>query len=474
MLSSLCFSAGMQVRMPLQEMEDENGETVTVEGCDRVRFAVHVDGVEDEDMLVGALHMQRDVCGTGFFLDPNGVDCVACQPCNADFGLVRSGCMQANAGTCVQCPTGWAAADGFQCQKCLAAGIVCTDGISRPCPAGFFCAGESQQEPCEFGQYCPEGSTVERDCEAGYVCADATTRVLCEAGDLCPGGSSPRERCPAGFVCANPGDDAEECVGGSFCPEGSTVERDCEAGSFCTTPETQEPCLTPGAFCAARSETEGPRGGRRAARCHPSPRACVRACVQAQARRPLRASGASAQPIFELCRRRVVQGSWVSLAYASRPAPACERQACYPSCPRPTLACRVACASSGQCPAGYFCPTPTTKLPCAREGAYCPATRTDAAALTEGLCPVGFHCADSTSPAEPCSEGSYCPSDSAQEVPCPIGFFCTLPSDKKPCTPGSYCPPGVSSQTACEARGDAVPRAPPHPLLRPDRTPRPG
>ena len=289
----------------------------------------------------------------------------------------------------------------------------CAEGQYQPS------IGKANCEPCRLGTYCGPSATEPDICPAGYFCPTPATKLPCALGGAyCPVtrtdiAAQTEGLCPPGFHCADSTSPAEPCAEGSYCPSGSAQEVLCPIGFFCTLPSDKKPC----------------GGGTECAEGSTSPTAC---------------SAGRSSPAESAVRGVPCKDCAAGEFQASSGQASCKPCTVGAYCP-------LGSAAEGQCPAGFFCPTPATKLPCTLGGAYCPVTRTLAAAQSEGLCPAGFHCADTTSPAEPCAEGSYCPLGSAQEVPCPVGFFCTLPSDKKPCGEGTECAEGSTSPTACSA-----------------------
>ncbi|PRW59962.1 white-brown complex 30 [Chlorella sorokiniana] len=123
------------------------------------------------------------------------------------------------------------------------------------------------------------------------------------------------------------------------------------------------------------------------------------------------------------------------------------------------------------CPAGFYCPTPASKLRCPA-GYFCPPSTiqpvtcnmsmlVDRAPLLKvpdkpltvvqrvfilgdplqgNTCPL-----NSSSPAVLCPEGFYCP-EPAKELPCPAGYFCKAGSlQPQPCPFLTSCPEGSAS-----------------------------
>ena len=122
------------------------------------------------------------------------------------------------------------------------------------------------------------------------------------------------------------------------------------------------------------------------------------------------------------------------------------------------LYCPEGSSSNAQCPAGFYCLTPTARVQCG-SGRYCPS-----GSAQEGPCPAGSvcntpstiqqcapgsFCPQNSSMETPCGSGSYCPRGSTQESPCPAGSVCSNPSTLRQCVLGSYCPSSSSVESRC-------------------------
>lgn len=116
-----------------------------------------------------------------------------------------------------------------------------------------------------------------------------------------------------------------------------------------------------------------------------------------------------------------------------------------------TKFCPLGSTSQSPCPAGNFCPDPSTKTLCT-SGSYCPA-----GVIVQTICALGSYCTN-TSTQQACVSPNYCAAGSTSQTPCPAGFYCSNPSTKITCPQNSYCPAGSITQILCPAgsRGAAI------------------
>ena len=88
-------------------------------------------------------------------------------------------------------------------------------------------------------------------------------------------------------------------------------------------------------------------------------------------------------------------------------------------------------------------------------GQYCPL---GVDASTNRSCPAGTYC-NSSSALFPVkchynttdNYSSYCPEGSSQELPCPVGSYCTGPTSRTLCAKPYYCPAGTLRPNVCPA-----------------------
>lgn len=125
------------------------------------------------------------------------------------------------------------------------------DGIL--CEAGFQClpkrdnCSEGVCESCEYGRYCPSGtsnrfaSTDYNVCPAGYDCPDPAEEMeVCNAGHYCLSGSY-----DGGVACPNSSEGLEGVHAWGFrlyCPAGSSEISICPDGYICRSSATIEIC----------------------------------------------------------------------------------------------------------------------------------------------------------------------------------------------------------------------------------------
>lgn len=103
-----------------------------------------------------------------------------------------------------------------------------------------------------------------------------------------------------------------------------------------------------------------------------------------------------------------------------------------------------------KCPAGAYCPSPTSLAPiqCRYNitenfSTYCPE-----GSFEEKDCPAGFHC---TGPAiaTACISPYFCPAGSMDPQLCPAGYYCPTPAQKIMCPARHFCVLGSISPTPC-------------------------
>jgi hypothetical protein len=125
-------------------------------------------------------------------------------------------------------------------------------------------------------------------------------------------------------------------------------------------------------------------------------------------------------------------------------------------------------ACSGQCWAGYFCPSSSTsasQIPCGGVDLYCPV-----GSAWPQVSPAGDYTVGPTertrNSSVPCPSGSFC--IGGVMAPCLAGSFgcsrrLSTPTCNGPCTAGFYCPSGsLSSQAVACGGNSSLPDAATH------------
>lgn len=129
----------------------------------------------------------------------------------------------------------------------------------------------------------------------------------------------------------------------------------------------------------------------------------------------------------------------------------------------------------GQCEAGNYCPSNSSKMEpcdggwyCAKSGLSSPTAKCQAGfyctlgasisnpidGVTGGRCPPGYYCPEGSKSPKPCAPGYYLDTyeatNNASCKLCPLGMFCNGTGLEKPsgnCSYGYYCPGGQDSNT---------------------------
>lgn len=308
--------------------------------------------------------------------------------------------------------------------------------LCQPCPAGFFCTGNSTniELVCPVGHYCPSGTSFPEPCPAGTL-NDLTGRSNISDCKSCPSGmfcgqsglSIPSGPCSGGWYCSlgsptpQPNDPliGGRCQPGFFCPNGSSSPVPCSSGSYCDSSELSEvsgPC-NPGYFCSLGADTPSPTDGFTGDLCP-----CGHYCQLATG-------------IPQLCSRGLYSNSTGNSAPNNctlcEPGSYCEEEGL--------------CAPTGICAAGYYCPSGQSS-----------AQPSNYVCITGHSCPEGSalpipcasgHYQDLMAQATclPCPLGHYCVEGSVTPTPCPPGALRNetngaIESDCDLCTGGYYCP----------------------------------
>ncbi|CEM37955.1 unnamed protein product [Vitrella brassicaformis CCMP3155] len=459
---------------------------------------------------------------------PNGVFCngsgTPLGTCSAGY-VCKQLAEQNNPGGTIdvnQCPSDNTTGPPVRAYGECPVGHYCEEGTSDPvrCPAGRYrdteqATGVLDCTECDEAQYCwgTAQTAITGDCEAGFFCpagSKSSTQFLCYAGHSCAGNNafpdpcSPQEyqdwvgqlsckTCPPGFVCATDGLTAPvACPQGQYCEGSTDTPLDCPVGTYGAlehlTNSSECAECSPGKYCSApRLTSPGPdcdagyycRWGSDTAT--PAPTYCP----------PPTAAGAA--NVSCIPGRECPSGMYCPAGSAA-PLP----------CPPGTTGSPEGSSvpgDCGDCPAGFFCsstgtpipcdmgfvcynrsetPTPTVNIPSPPVqgiicpfGYYCPAgtltellcvapTYSDAEGLGECLgCPAGFYCnvdAMSNGTEFVCPKGNYCPFNVTTPIPCPPGTFAdaealTSPDDCSICPRGYYCDTDGQSSPAgpCDA-----------------------
>lgn len=455
---------------------------------------------------LGATYYTKRLCEAGRYCPANSATPTLCPA-----GTYSPNPGSINAGACVQCTAGRVCPAGSESDDAnCATGHYCPAGTgvanANPCPAGRYggtgrvnLVSASDCLPCPPGEYCVAGSVT------GTVCPLGTYRASSGAGAL-----TDCTQCPAGSLCIGTGlvGIPDDCPAGHYCPAGETVSATpCDDGTYTDRNDaaSQSDCLPcpPGKSCAS------PTGG------SIRPQTCKAGyyCPGNSGDKTVAlnlhsltgtCSPSSGSPYLCPC-----PAGRYSASDALTAALECTL------CPPGEFCVGASAATSGICPAGYYCPDGTqfsTQYPCpagtyststqlthAEQCTACPtsqyctggpaapvdcpagtyANRTRTAAVGECIqCPSGYECIAGTEQPVPCgvgrysapgagscttcAAGTYCSSNTTSAAAagaqlCPAGTLCGAGQSKfpelttEPCPAGFYCPVGTVTPTACPA-----------------------
>lgn len=145
----------------------------------------------------------------------------ACLPCRAGYTCPLTGMSDLTGFECPRgdfCPTGSIAS--MDCPMGTYNNFTCGTSIEESCvicPAGYYCNGTVEPQPCVNGEYCLEGSTEPRECPPKYYCPDRSAPTVCPGGYYCSGKNRQPTVCPEGYY---------------YCPEKSDHPLACPVGYF--------------------------------------------------------------------------------------------------------------------------------------------------------------------------------------------------------------------------------------------------
>lgn len=268
------------------------------------------------------------------------------------------------------------------------------------CPAGYYCVPGNYPLQCPAGYYCPEGTTGDLLSTGGpQSCSIALDLALGATGKYSPIGSSKPSDCtntvPAGYYIKD--DVITECPAGAYCDGTSPAYKACAIGTY-NPRKGQSSCKNcpPGHYCISERDTLG---------------------------------AITAKPCDK--------GTYSATVMASA------KTTCI-SCPPGTSCPNMGMAAPTPCPPGTYFGTPNNTGDCTKG----PAGKYYSAPTSIGTTgfPVG---ATDTSKFSPCMNGTYCPAGSANPVPCPKGYYCSMNEVFAVTTNGLF----KNAQNVCSAFG---------------------
>lgn len=367
-------------------------------------------------------------------------------PCSAGYYQPSTG-----QGSCIKCPAGW---------SCPYAGL---SNFSAPCYRGYYCdeGTDIPTKKCPAGKYTEDNHAKTLDdcklCPAGFYCKNEgfgggdRSPLPCEYGRYCPAGSSNPIICPAGtFGNANnlkSESDCTPCPAGSYCLGGKTApDGICQAGYYCTEGtkyQTQFACPA-GKYSTRANLTHVDE-------CEDCPKGhyCGSATVI-----PIECPDGTY--------RDTVGGKTDSDCITCPAGSYCIKGSVYPA------DCGIGMQSTqgesfcSQCDAGKYCPYNTTcnsltnchdkkyQLDC-HKGMYCPTGQGPDPTFAENACSKGYYCPKGTKTEQPCPPGTLnrVPGrgDLSDCITTKAGYYTLEASYEETgeCEPGYYCPPGSSS-----------------------------
>ncbi|XP_063692807.1 zonadhesin-like [Bolinopsis microptera] len=420
-------------------------------------------------------------CDGGWFCDEPGLTAPVgqCEPgyyCTS--GVNSATPSFSSSGTGGQCQAGYKCGKGSVNQvPCDAGTYSDTPGSTecKECVEGYVCktqAATYDENPCEAGNYCPEGSSEQTPCTHGTYNPDqGSTSVSsckpCEPGQWCSERqSSPNGPCKEGWFCTGgsssstplKGDTGGPCTEGSYCPEGSPEAIPCERGYYC--PDTQQAEYNRDHDCEAGYYCDGG------------------ASTPTQHECPAGSFCETGSSVPEDCPTGTFS-STTKLTRTEDCTPCTEGKYCSSTgLTEPTDQCKEGyfCVTGSiqedpeLCPLGHYCPTGSSagvlckdgtwasakgKVECdeCEAGQYCTQNNLDTLSIATD-CPVGYWCPAGTSnPNEhACPAGTYGTSSglsqSNQCTDCIAGFYCDQSDPTKltgKCAAGHYCTGGATT-----------------------------
>eukprot|EP01135_Chromosphaera_perkinsii_P005913 Nk52_evm8s371 gene=Nk52_evmTU8s371 len=381
---------------------------------------------------------QSFACGwaTGVSVNPK-VACMAGHYCPAGTGFADQ----------FPCPPGTftGATDLFQSTDCTdcTAGNYCLGGgstVTGTCPVGHYCPTKTtfpDQFPCTAGTYVSStGSTQSSDCVTctqGHFCELGTgTPVKCPSGTYMPNTGAKKQSdclpCTAGHKCGEATVTPVQCLAQEFSDVGASTCTSCQAGHFCSTPGTTQATMLASNRCAA--------GG-----------VCATGSLNQAASVTCNAG--------HYCPEATTGEIKCPVGTYNTNTGSISVAACLP-CPAGKYCLEASINPTGDCAAGYFCPTgmtdPMLSITIGSSGDKqepCPGGKylgTTGGKVTGDCltCPETFYCPPGTATPIKCQRGHYCPLGISLPTPCPPGTFSTsetlkASSECTKCTAGSFC-----------------------------------
>lgn len=283
----------------------------------------------------------------------------------------------------------------IDCRLCPAGRYGATQNVTSinctgPCAAGYFCLAGSTNATavlCPAGSSCPTGSANATLCLPGrYSSSGAAVCLNCTAGrfgqgqgltsSLCTGPCSAGYACPAGSPTAT----ASSCAVGKYSEAGASLCTDCPEGTYGAVQGLATPLCT--GLCAAGYACAPGSTNATAAACAQGKYSLAGAAACTSC--PAGSYGETAALNTSACSGQCTAGYYCPSGSVNATAVVCPLGSfCPPAAGTPTpcgpgvfgnSTALVTTLCSGQCPAGYFCPGPTvTPIPCGNATVYCPS-----------------------------------------------------------------------------------------------------
>ncbi|XP_011927069.1 PREDICTED: SCO-spondin [Cercocebus atys] len=432
-------------------------------------------------------------------------DCIPCEP--GSYCLLPG--LVAVSGPC---------SPGFHCTQGASVPNP-TDGVTGDlCPPGHFCPqGSPQPAPCPPGSFLPiPGATSMEDCQpcpVGWFCSQAglsSPEALCDGGWYCPrasiSGHSPDAVCPTGHSCPQAAWSLAPALPGSirmsldaasarpallgngptrilFCPNppgpGSFLPREepgfleklrkpGDVGGLPSLIPDHTPAASTGAgkrlpdgpcsagyYCPLGQTSATPTSFRESVTCGSSG--------------PLGSLVSSIACAYFDVAVDVSGESFLHQKLGGHSATGSRSATAHP-CPRGTFGPRRGATTEldcERCPAGMFCSSEGLPQPSGlcHSAHYCTGGAVSPTPIKHKVDAPGL------SGNDICPPGFFCPKGTSSPVPCPPGFYSSVPGlgskdQCQPCPPGRYCSrPGLTSTLEaglCDAgyicrEGSAVP-----------------